>query len=240
MPTPRSTSAGTRSRRSAEAETGSPALHDTAVADLQSMRPETLARIESAVTELFCKQDFYAVSLLDVARSANVSLQTIYKYFGSKESLVYSMLDLALSRLGARMIDHLQGIDDTRERLRKTFWVMLDYADRHPDVIRLLGNAIPATRHRDIRIFENPVLIGAFIGVLKEGQQRGVFDDGVSSKILLDVLLGILLRVVQMHLLRGDPKPLIDQFDELFAIVWRALSKPAPQPEQAHTPPSSR
>lgn len=196
--------------------------------DLRAMRPDTLERIEAAVTALFSQQDFHAVSLQDVARTANVSLQTIYKYFGSKEALVYAMLDLALSRLATRMIDHLQGIDDTRERMRKTFWVMLDYADRHPDVIRLLGNAIPATRHRDIRIFESPVLLSAFIGVLKEGQQRGVFDDRVSSKTLLDVFLGILTRVVQMHLLRGEQRPLVEQFDPLFGIVWRALCKPRP------------
>ena len=44
-----------------------------------------------------------------MARKANVSLQTIYKYFGSKEVLVYAVLDVTLGRLAERMIDHLQG-----------------------------------------------------------------------------------------------------------------------------------
>jgi len=191
---------------------------------LDKMRPDTLQRIEKAVLELFSNQDFHDVSLIDVARSANVSLQTIYKYFGSKEVLVYAMLDVMLGRLAERMIDHLQGIDDARERLRKTCWVTLDYMDRHPAVMLLLFTAVPVSRHRNIRIYESPDLMGAFLGVFKDGQQRGVLNSQVSSKILLDVFMGIIGRVVLMHIVRGEKRPLIDQFDELFHILWRAMS----------------
>lgn len=195
-------------------------------AKLADMRAETLHRIEKAVLQLFTEQDFNDVSLIDVARAANVSLQTIYKYFGSKEALVYAMLDLLLSRLAVRMIDHLQGIDEPRERLRKTFWVMLDYMDRQPAVMQLLCTAVPITRHRHIQIYESPELMDAFFGVLKDGQQRGVLNNRVSSKVLLDVFLGILSRVVMMHIFRREQQPLLAQFDELFTILWRALSMP--------------
>ena len=191
---------------------------------LAKMRPDTLLRIEKAVLALFSNQDFHDVSLIDVARAANVSLQTIYKYFGSKEVLVYAMLDVMLGRLAERMIDHLQGIDDARERLRKTCWVTLDYMDRHPAVMLLLFTAVPVSRHRNIRIYESPDLMGAFLGVFKDGQQRGVLNSQVSSKILLDVFMGIIGRVVLMHIVRGEKRPLIDQFDELFHILWRAMS----------------
>lgn len=193
---------------------------------LDSMRPDTLARIEKAVLKLFSNSDFHEVSLLDVAKTANVSLQTIYKYFGSKETLVYAMLDVMLGRLAERMIDHLQGIDDARERLRKTCWVTLDYMDKHPAVMLLLFTAVPVSRHRNIRIYESPELMGAFLGVFKDGQQRGVLNDKVSSKILLDVFMGIIGRVVLMHIVRREDRSLIDQFDELFNILWRAMSLP--------------
>ena len=191
---------------------------------LRAMRAETLQRVEAAVLALFSSRDFNEVNLVDVARSANVSLQTIYKYFGSKEALVYTVLDLMLRRLAARMLDHLQGIDDVRERLRKTFWVMLDYVDREPAVIQLLGTALPVARHRNIQIYESPELMDAFLGVLKDGQRRGELNDKVSSKILLDVFMGILSRVVMMHLYRGEKTSLLHRFDELFEIVWRAMS----------------
>lgn len=191
---------------------------------LATMRTDTLQRIEKAVLSLFSQRDFHEVSLIDVARTAHVSLQTIYKYFGSKEVLVYAMLDVMLGRLAERMLDHLQGIDNVRERLRKTCWVTLDYMDKHPAVILLLFTAVPVSRHNQIGIYESPELMGAFRGVLKDGQARGVLNHRVSSKVLLDVFMGIIGRVILMHVVRGEQRPLIEQFDELFSIVWRAMS----------------
>jgi AcrR family transcriptional regulator len=152
-----------------------------------------------------------------------VSLQTIYKYFGSKDVLVYAMLDVMLVRLADRMMDHLQGIDDARERLRKTCWVFLDYMDKHPAVMMLV-TAIPASRHRNVRIYESPELMGAFLGVFKDGQVRGVLNSSVSSKVLLDVFMGILGRVGFMQLVRAEQRPLTERFDELFNILWRAMT----------------
>ena len=191
---------------------------------LATMRTDTLQRIENAVLSLFSQRDFHEVSLIDVARTAHVSLQTIYKYFGSKEVLVYAMLDVTLGRLADRMLDHLQGIDNVRERLRKTCWVTLDYMDKHPAVILLLFTAVPVSRHNQIGIYESPELMGAFRGVLKDGQARGVLNNTVSSKVLLDVFMGIIGRVILMHIVRGERRPLIEQFDEFFHIVWRAMS----------------
>ena len=191
---------------------------------LRSMRPDTLNRIEKAVLELFSTRDFHEVSLQEVASAANVSLQTIYKYFGSKDVLLYAMLDVMLVRLADRMIDHLQGIDDARERLRKTCWVLMDYMDKHPAVMQLLVTAVPASRHHNIRIYESPELMSAFLGVLKDGQARGVLNNRISSKVLLDVFMGIIGRVGLMHIVRAEKRPLTDQFDELFFILWRAMS----------------
>lgn len=207
-----------------DARTAPPVTPDERRAALGSMRSDTLHRIEKAVLALFSLRDFHEVTLLDVAKEAHVSLQTIYKYFGSKEVLVYAMLDVMLGRLAERMIDHLQGIDDARERLRKTFWVTLDYMDKHPAVMMLLFTAVPVSRHQNIRIYESPELMTAFMGVFKDGQARGVLNRRVSAKILLDVFMGIIGRVVLMHIVRREKQSLIDQFDELFHIVWRALS----------------
>ncbi len=200
------------------------AAHNDRRAILARMRGDTLNRIEKAVLDLFSDRDFHEVSLLDVAKKANVSLQTIYKYFGSKEVLVYAMLDVMLGRLAERMIDHLQGIDDARERLRKTCWVTLDYMDKHPAVMLLLFTAVPVSRHKNISIYESPDLMGAFLSVFKDGQARGVLNNRVSSKILLDIFMGMIGRIVLMHIVRGEKRPLIDQFDELFHILWRAMS----------------
>lgn len=201
-----------------------------AIAHPSTMRRATLIRIEKSVLDLFTTRDFSQVALKDVAASAHVSLQTIYKYFGSKEQLVAYVLDTTLTRLAKRMIDHLKGIEDFRERLRKTFWVMLDYFDKHPKVILLMTMSIPASQYQDLPVYESPELMGAFLGMLKEGQKKGTLNNRVSSKVLLDVYMGIFGRVVQMHFLRKEPEPLIEQFEALFEVVWDALKARTPEP----------
>ena len=110
---------------------------DTAIRarNQEDLDAETRARIEQAVLDVFSGREFHRVGLIEIARAANVSLQTIYKYYGSKEALLFSSLDSWLGRLAHRMIDHLQGIEDYKEKLRKVFWVVLDFFEKNPKAI---------------------------------------------------------------------------------------------------------
>lgn len=190
------------------------------------MRKATLVRIEKAVFELFTQQEFHQVSLKAVAKHAHVSLQTIYKYFGSKEQLVAYVLDHTLTRLSRRMVEQLRTIENFRDRLSKTLWVMLDHFDKHPKLMSLLTRSIPAAQFQELPVYENPELMSAFLGLLKDGQQQGLLRQQVSSKILLDIFMGILSRVVLMHSLRGAQENLLSHHAELEAILWGALAQP--------------
>ena len=66
---------------------------EVALADRSQLDPETRLRIEQAVLDIFSEREFHRVGLIEIARGANVSLQTIYKYYGSKEALLFSTLD---------------------------------------------------------------------------------------------------------------------------------------------------
>src|SRR5690349_1862196 len=50
--------------------------------DQAQLDPATRARIEQAVLDVFADREFHRVGLIEIARAANVSLQTIYKYYG--------------------------------------------------------------------------------------------------------------------------------------------------------------
>jgi len=188
--------------------------------------PETRARIEQAVLDVFSGREFHRVGLIEIARAANVSLQTIYKYYGSKEALLFSSLDSWLGRLAHRMIDHLQGIEDYKEKLRKVFWVVLDFFEKNPKVAQLIMSSVYINTWRRTEAYASPQLMSAFMRVLGEGRSRGILNDQVDEKILLDYILGVLGRLVQMHIHRGQKKPLTSQANVLFEMLWRAISKP--------------
>ena len=195
------------------------------LAPLSDMRPATLDKIEQAVRKVFAGFDANEVTMAQIAKSANVSLQTLYKYFGDKQTLFYTIMDIVLGRLAARIMDHLQGIDSVQDRLRKTLWVCFDFVDSHPDAVMVLSS-VSASRIRNIAIYENKELIGAFLAVLEDGQNRGVLNDTVPLHILFDVLMGFISRLGLMHTIRQTETPLNAEFDALFVILWRAISKP--------------
>ncbi|MGE6474411.1 TetR/AcrR family transcriptional regulator [Psychrobacter sp. NPDC078631] len=195
------------------------------LAPLSDMRPATLDKIEQAVRKVFAGFDANEVTMAQIAKSANVSLQTLYKYFGDKQTLFYTIMDIVLGRLAARIMDHLQGIDSVQDRLRKTLWVCFDFVDSHPDAVMVLSS-VSASRIRNIAIYENKELIGAFLAVLEDGQNRGVLNDTVPLHILFDVFMGFISRLGLMHTIRQTETPLNAEFDALFVILWRAISKP--------------
>ena len=200
-------------------------MQNRSLAPLSDMRPATLDKIEQAVRKVFAGFDANEVTMAQIAKSANVSLQTLYKYFGDKQTLFYTIMDIVLGRLAARIMDHLQGIDSVQDRLRKTLWVCFDFVDAHPDAVMVLSS-VSASRIRNIAIYENKELIGAFLAVLEDGQNRGVLNDTVPLHILFDVFMGFISRLGLMHTIRQTETPLNAEFDALFVILWRAISKP--------------
>jgi AcrR family transcriptional regulator len=195
-------------------------------ADLSKLDPETRLRIEQAVLDVFSDREFHRVGLIEIARAANVSLQTIYKYYGSKEALLFSGLDAWLDRLAARMIDHLQGIEDYKEKFRKVFWVTLDFFEKNPKVAQIQMSSVYVNTWRKQQGYQNPALFGTFLKVLAEGRTRGVLDDTVDEKYLLDFIMGVLGRLVQMYVHRGMKEPMTAQANALFEMLWRAIAKP--------------
>ena len=196
------------------------------VAERSGLDPETRARIEQAVLEIFAEREFHRVGLIEIARGANVSLQTIYKYYGSKEALLFSSLDSWLGRLASRMIDHLQGIEDYKEKLRKVFWVVLDFFEKNPKVAQLVMSSVYVNTWRKQQNYQNPVLFGAFMKVLGEGRAKGVLNNDVDEKILLDYIFGVMGRLVQMYIHRGQKEALTKQANVLFEMLWRAIARP--------------
>lgn len=187
-------------------------------------RPAVQARIEDAALRVFSETEFHRVALVDIAREAGASLQTLYRYYGGKEALLNACLHRWLGELAERMLDHLAGIETYKDRLRKVFWVVLDFFDRNPRVGWMMIHSVYPGRWGDDMTPAQHRLTGLFLAVLEEGQQTGVLTHRVDSMVLLDIFYGVLLRVNQMHLLRHEPRPLAEQAPVLFDMLWAAIS----------------
>ncbi|AMP01063.1 bacterial regulatory s, tetR family protein [Collimonas arenae] len=196
------------------------------VLDRSLLKPLIRQRIEEAVLDLFSEREFRSVGFGEIASAANVSLQTIYKYYGSKDALLFACLETWLGTLASRMLDHLQGIESCQDKLRKVFWVVLDFFDRNPKVSLLIMNSLQISAWGRDRTFRQPEMMEVLMKTLSDGRAQGVLTDEVDEKILLDYFIGILERLVHMHTMRGEPEALALQSNALFKMLWRAIARP--------------
>lgn len=196
---------------------------------LSRQDPVVRERIEWAAVQVFADSAFYQVTLQQIARAARCSLQTLYRYYGderlgSKEALLNACLHHGLEQLAERMLDHLAGIDTFRDRLSKVFWVVLDFFDRNPQMGRMMINSVYPGRWGSDTTSGQQRLTELFLSGLREGQEAGILNDQVTTPILLDFFYGVLLRIAQMHLLRGRSGRMTDQHGVLFDMLWRAIT----------------
>jgi AcrR family transcriptional regulator len=201
-------------------------LKEDEITMLPPLRPEVSERLEKAVLDIFSNSDFHKANIRDVAKRAGVSFSTIYKYYGSKERLVFAFVDIWLGKLTERIVDHLQGIENLKEKLRKVLWLQLDYYERNPHLGRILFMTLPMATWMADETFRQKKMINLYLEVLKNGQAEGILNPGVRAGVLLDFMLGLVQRSFAMWIQRGRQGSLAAEANDLFEMVWRAISNP--------------
>lgn len=187
-------------------------------------KPENYDRIQKAVLEIFSEHDFHRSSMREVAKRAGVSFSSIYKYFGSKEELLFACVDIWLKVLVERMADHLQGIEDLKEKLRKVFWLQLDYYERNPRVGKVLFLTVPYQKWISDKTFKQEKMIGLFLDVIREGLENGRIHPDIRPEVALDLFHGFVHRRFTMWIYRGQKESLKKDANGQFEMLWRAIS----------------
>lgn len=193
---------------------------------LDDLNKDIHARLERAVLDIFSSSDFHKASIRDIANNAGVSFTTIYKHYGSKERLVFAFVDIWMGKLTDRIIDHLHGIENLKEKLRKVFWLQLDYYERHEGLGRIVFMTLPMKTWMVDETFAQPRMMSLMIDVLRQGQEEGVLNPDVRAGILLDFLMGFVQRSFFMWILRGKKENLADQANVMFEMVWQGMVIP--------------
>lgn len=176
--------------------------------------------------EVFSTADFHKASIRDVAHRAGVSFSTIYKQFGNKERLLFVFVNIWMGTLTDRIDDHLKGIEDLKEKLRKVFWLHLDYYERNEGLGRILFITLPMKTWMADVSFDQKKRVNLILEVFRKGQERGIINPNVRPGNLLDFMLGFIQRTFFMWILRGRQESLAEQANSLFEMVWQGMVNP--------------
>lgn len=188
--------------------------------------PKSHQKLETVVLEIFSSEDFHKANMRTIAKKAGVSFSTIYKYYGSKENLLFAFVDKKMKVLTERMVDHLQGINNLKDKLRKVFWLQMDFYERNPELGRIIFMTVPMVTWMKDKTFKQKKLIGIWLETLRQGQSEGLLNSKVRAEDLLDFYYGLVQRSFFMWVYRGQTESLAGKASQLFEMVWRGLSNP--------------
>jgi len=193
-----------------------------------SIQPDSAIQktLEKVVLETFSAKAYHEVNMRDISSKSGISLGTLYKYYKSKEELLFYFVDKELSKLSERLIDHLQGIEEIKEKLRKVFWVALDFYERNSELGKIVFITIPEKTWMLDKTYRQKKLTDIWIGVLREGQENGYLNPNIRAGLVLDLFWGLIMRSFRMWVYREKKEGLASQSNILFDIIWNGISNP--------------
>lgn len=190
---------------------------------------EIQGRIVHAAIALFSRQGYHGTSTREIARLADVSEVTVFRYFEHKDEIFWSALQSSFSAIKPR----LDSLDRTSHRgtpeivLPEIISLLVDIATFSPELVRLIAVAFLELRGRaeDVCREHLTPLFAAISGYLtaniETGKVRNLNPAIVTAAIALTVIVQPeLSKLVEgSHLSRLGGREAIDEYSTFWLNV---------------------
>ncbi len=180
-------------------------------------------RLYPVVLDLFSDNDFHRVNIRDIYKKSGISPSTIYRYFPSKEDLLFSILDEKIGEIGVLVREHIRGMESAREILRKIFWVTMDYYDRNPGVAVTAFITVPMRTWMQERSYRRDDASTILVEVVKKARERGEIDPSIKTSQILDQYYMHCYRQIHLWYFNGMTTRLVDRIPVFFDVLWKTL-----------------
>ena len=152
------------------------------------------AILDAALGE-FAPRGFHQASIREIARAARLSLAGLYHYVGSKDELLFLVLDRALDRLGAMADAALDDAPTPDTRLLALVRTHLEFGFHHGHALRVVNRdwELVAPTHRGEIVARRRAYMARWLHVLRELDPHARSDRALFSaaNLLLGMLNGI-------------------------------------------------
>ncbi|MCB2185597.1 MAG: TetR/AcrR family transcriptional regulator [Deltaproteobacteria bacterium] len=181
-------------------------------------------RLTAAVLEIFPSHDYHQVGMRGIAQRAGVGYATLFRHYGSKEKLLFAVVQGWLDELAQTSAAALQGVDEVPEKIRRLLATQLEFFGARPAVGRIVFMSLPSQTWMADDSFRQARLARLFLEVIGQGQRGGMLDRGVPPLMLLDLMWGVVARAFTMWVYRGKKGSLAAQSEAWFQLVWRGMA----------------
>jgi AcrR family transcriptional regulator len=169
-------------------------------------------------------KDFHAVNIRDISKESGISTGTIYKYFSSKEDLLFSIIDEKVRDLASLLRMHLQGTEDIREMSRKLFWVTMNFFDNNPDLAITAFITVPLKSFMANKSYRRETEVDILKSIVEKARKRGAIITDMDSRYFVDLYLMITNRHIHNWYYHGMKWKLVDTTNQFFDFYWKVVA----------------
>ena len=156
-------------------------------------KEETRQRILEASFKLFIDKGFETTTVDQITENADIGKGTFYNYFSTKETALYEIMENVGKERGQLLWAEVLKLQDTRQRLVKTFKTLASWFEEYPELIRVYMMDRINLKIKDPANYNYTHLERYVAEVLRLGQEKGDIRDDVPLMQITDYLMGIFL-----------------------------------------------
>ena len=185
-------------------------------------------QILDAATKVFAEKGFHQARISDLARAGGFGEATIYNHFTNKEEILLTLPHECIPDLVSRIEDHLTGLINPEEKLRRFIWVYTWWGQNQPEFMRVL--LLEIQRQPAYYRSSGYELISGITrrpaDMLREGQEQGLFRPEIDPWAFSCFLLGTLNYLFMNRMTFDRSLNLLDYFDAVAGMVLAAVKIP--------------
>ena len=186
--------------------------------------PEKLKqRLYPTVLELFSNHDFHRVNIREISKRTGVSSGTIYKYFSSKEDLIFTILDEQITQISIVMSSHIAGMADIKEIFRKVFWVTMNFYENNPGVAITAFITVPTRTWMQDKSYKRQDDLTILKQHIVNAREKGSIDPGLSFRQISDAYYMVCYRCIHNWYYSKMTYKLTDKIDDYFNLFWKIM-----------------
>lgn len=178
-------------------------------------------KILDAAEKIMSEKGLTESNISEIAESAGVKDSTIYRYFKSKEDLLFSIPGRRMEDVLNNLSEQLQGIRDPISKLSKMIWFHLHFNDTYRGYARLLllecRSNINFYQHQSYALIRK--YAGILLGILNEGVRQKVFRSDVNIKLVRDIIFGLLDWETLSCLAAHEVKETVSDLDDILGMI---------------------
>lgn len=188
----------------------------------------TKAKIFQAAARLFAEKGYNGVSMREISESTGLSKPTIYYYFGSKEGIYSSLVEVGLHH----NLEQFQRIIDTnipvKQKIIEIVKIRFRQVREYPEFAKfflLIFMSIENLPFLKKFIEEAASRRQSLADLIQQGIFQGEFGQSVNPKLAADILIGTLMHFMVKQL-NVKKQILSDELaEEIVELIFKGLNE---------------